>query len=86
MIGRPGSPLPRGHPLAGLSFQQYWEKKTFEAAGADYCAPAQRVVDYLKAATGSSAVGQSSIQSDVDSDVLPDHLFMGKLKLANLHR
>lgn len=35
------------HPLAGLEFQRYWEKKAYEAGGSDYSAPAQLVGDFL---------------------------------------
>jgi len=36
-----------GHPLAGVQFQRYWEERAFEAGGSNYCAPAQRVGDFL---------------------------------------
>lgn len=35
------------HPLSGLTFRRYWEKKAFVLAGKNYCAPAQRLVDFL---------------------------------------
>jgi hypothetical protein len=97
-----GSPsLPKGHPLAGLRFQEYWERKAFDAAGADYSAPAQRVVDYIassqhksrdrdtdiyKDRTYDSNCAGNSDSTDNGSKPLPDHIFMGKLKQANLHR
>lgn len=34
-------------PLAGVRFQQRWERAAFEAGGGDYRAPAQRVGDFL---------------------------------------
>ena len=34
-------------PLAGVRFQQKWERAAFEAGGGDYHAPAQRVGDFL---------------------------------------
>ncbi len=34
-------------PLAGMEFQRHWESRAFEAGGGDYCAPAQRVGDFL---------------------------------------
>ncbi len=34
-------------PLAGVRFQQKWERAAFEAGGGDYRAPAQRVGDFL---------------------------------------
>ena len=35
------------HPLSGLVFRRYWEEKAFVLAGKSYCAPAQRLVDFL---------------------------------------
>ena len=34
-------------PLAGVRFQQKWERAAFEAGGGDYRAPAQKVGDFL---------------------------------------
>lgn len=34
-------------PLAGMYFQRKWEEAAFAAGGGDYCAPAQRVGDFL---------------------------------------
>ena len=45
-----------GHPLAGIAFQRHWEKLAFEAGGSNYCAPAQRVDDFL-AGRPSAALG-----------------------------
>lgn len=36
------------HPLAGVEFQRFWEKKAYEAGGSDYSAPAQLVGDFLE--------------------------------------
>ena len=36
-----------GNPLAGIAFQRHWEKLAFEAGGSNYCAPAQRVGDFI---------------------------------------
>jgi uncharacterized protein len=38
-----------GGVLAGVEFQRRWERAAFEAGGADYRAPAQRVEDFLAA-------------------------------------
>lgn len=35
------------HPLAGMEFQQVWEKLAFSKAGSNYCAPAQTVGSFL---------------------------------------
>jgi uncharacterized FAD-dependent dehydrogenase len=45
-----------GHALAGIAFQRHWEERAFEAGGANYCAPAQRVGDFL-AGRPSTALG-----------------------------
>ncbi len=36
-----------GDSLAGIAFQRHWEKQAFEAGGSNYCAPAQRVGDFI---------------------------------------
>ena len=36
-----------GHALAGIDFQRRWEERAYEAGGSNYCAPAQRVGDFL---------------------------------------
>ena len=45
-----------GHPLAGIAFQRHWETLAFKAGGGNYCAPAQRVGDFL-AGRPSAALG-----------------------------
>jgi len=45
-----------GHPLAGIAFQRHWEERAYEAGGSNYCAPAQRVGDFL-AKRPSTALG-----------------------------
>ncbi len=45
-----------GGPLAGIEYQRRWEAAAFSAGGGDYCAPAQRVVDFL-ADRASTALG-----------------------------
>jgi uncharacterized FAD-dependent dehydrogenase len=37
-----------GSPLAGIDFQEHWEKKAFVAGGGTYKAPAQLVGDFLQ--------------------------------------
>ncbi len=66
-----------GGPLAGIAFQRHWEEQAFIAGGGDYCAPAQRVGDFLagRASTTSGSV-QPSYQPGVRmgdlSQCLPD--------------
>ena len=45
----PVSPADFGsdHPLAGIEFQRFWEKRAFQAGGGNYSAPAQLVGDFL---------------------------------------
>src|SRR4029077_16160352 len=45
-----------GHPLAGIAFQRHWEERAYTAGGRNYCAPVQRVGDFL-AQRPSSALG-----------------------------
>ncbi|MCS5692691.1 FAD-dependent oxidoreductase [Cyanobium sp. FGCU-6] len=37
-----------GDPLAGVAFQQHWERRAFLAGGGDYRAPAQWLEDFLQ--------------------------------------
>ncbi|MBE5808919.1 MAG: FAD-binding protein, partial [Clostridiales bacterium] len=48
-------------PLAGVRFQQEWERAAFRLGGGDYRAPAQRVGDFLarRASTGAGRVKPS---------------------------
>lgn len=41
--------FPDDNPLSGIDFQEKYEKMAFEAGGSAYCAPAQRVGDFLRA-------------------------------------
>jgi uncharacterized FAD-dependent dehydrogenase len=47
----------RHHPLAGVVLQRHLESRAFEAGGADYSAPAQRLGDFL-ASQPSSTLGE----------------------------
>jgi uncharacterized FAD-dependent dehydrogenase len=46
-------------PLAGLSFRRHWEERAFLAGGSDYCAPAERLTDFLSGKT-RSPIGKCS--------------------------
>ncbi|MDD5298175.1 MAG: NAD(P)/FAD-dependent oxidoreductase [Rhodocyclaceae bacterium] len=46
-----------GSPLAGIEFQRHWEGRAFQAGGASYAAPAQRVGDFLAGRSSTSAGG-----------------------------
>lgn len=45
------------HPLAGLFFQQEYEKKAFEIGGSDYTAPVQTVRDFVQRRPSDSIEG-----------------------------
>lgn len=42
------SDFPSDSPLAGIAFQQHWERLAFTAGGGNYRAPVQRVGDFLQ--------------------------------------
>ncbi len=46
-----------GDVLAGIAFQRQWESRAFELGGGNYCAPAQRVGDFLTR-RASKALGE----------------------------
>jgi hypothetical protein len=53
----PDAPDDPTNALAGIAFQQQWERRAFHAGGGTYAAPAQRVGDLL-AGRASTTVGQ----------------------------
>lgn len=69
----------RKNPLAGIDFQRHWESQAFVAGGSDYCAPAQKVGDFI-AGRPSTALGsvQPSYQPGVRmtdlSSCAPDYV------------
>ena len=52
----PGKDYP-DDPLAGMAFQRHWESLAFTAGGGDYCAPGQKVGDFLKRQASSGDFG-----------------------------
>ncbi len=48
LVGVGPEDFPSDHPLAGVEFQRQWEQEAFRRGGSDYCAPVQRVQDFLK--------------------------------------
>jgi len=40
------------YPLSGLVFRKHWEKRAFVLGGENYCAPAQRLIDFLQDKVG----------------------------------
>ena len=67
-------------PLAGLAFRRHWEERAFLAGGSDYCAPAQRLTDFLSGKT-HSPIGRCSFLPGVRGadlrDVLPPFVVEG---------
>jgi uncharacterized protein len=59
--------------LAGLVFRRHWEERAFVAGGGDYCAPAQRLTDFLHGG-GSRTIGGCSFRPGVRSADLRDLL------------
>ena len=67
------------HPLAGIEFQRFWEKKAFLLGGSNYQAPAQLVGDFLnnRASTRLGEVIPSylpGIKLGNINDCLPDYV------------
>lgn len=65
----------RNNPLSGLEFRSIWEKKAFTAGGADYCAPAQKMTDFLakkKQGVPSPTSFRPGTKYCLLDDVLPD--------------
>lgn len=52
----PGKDYP-ADPLAGIEFQRKWESLAFAAGGSDYCAPGQKVGDFLAGRASSGEFG-----------------------------
>jgi uncharacterized FAD-dependent dehydrogenase len=55
VVGISPADYPDG-PLAGIAFQRKWETRAFELGGSNYCAPGQRVADFV-ARRPSTALG-----------------------------
>ncbi len=64
-----------GEPLSGLAFRSHWERKAFEAGGGNYCAPAQKLSEFVEQKS-SGAVGRTSFLPGVKAarldEILPD--------------
>ncbi|MBT3817498.1 MAG: hypothetical protein HOE80_03565 [Candidatus Magasanikbacteria bacterium] len=59
------------HPLAGMQFQEKWEKKAFELGGSNYHAPVQLVGDFLE---NKKTVKMKSITPTYKPGVTPTSL------------
>ena len=60
-----------GDPLAGVAFQRHWEEAAFAAAGQSYCAPAQRVGDFLAHRSSEGPIESHLGHGDVRASYLP---------------
>lgn len=59
--------------LSGLAFRQIWEKKAFLSGGSNYCAPAQKITDFLQGKP-EGIVGRTSFLPGVKPSALEDIL------------
>ncbi|PKN68739.1 MAG: hypothetical protein CVU52_09885 [Deltaproteobacteria bacterium HGW-Deltaproteobacteria-10] len=64
---------PQEEPLAGLEFRARWEKKAFEKGGSNYCAPVQRLTNFLEKKAADHNV-QTSFRPGTKPAVLDDVL------------
>ncbi|MBM4163529.1 MAG: FAD-binding protein [Lentisphaerae bacterium] len=53
LVGVTPADFPGDSPLSGFDFQRQWESLAFALGGANYCAPAQRVGDFLRGVPGT---------------------------------
>lgn len=62
-------------PLAGVRFQQHWERKAFEAGGKGYLAPARNMLAFLKKGNGNfaSSYRPGTVEAELES-ILPDYV------------
>ena len=63
-------------PLAGVRFQQQWERKAFAAGGGSYHAPAQNLLAFIGQATGGGCVSSyrpGVVEADL-ATVLPGYV------------
>jgi uncharacterized FAD-dependent dehydrogenase len=66
----PETDYPDG-PLAGIAFQQVWERLAFQAGGGSYAAPGQMVGDFL---AGRASVGLGDVVPSYKPGVVPTDL------------
>ncbi|MCG6533925.1 MAG: FAD-dependent oxidoreductase, partial [Syntrophales bacterium LBB04] len=61
-------------PLQGLAFRRHWEERAFVLGGGNYCAPAQRLTDFLQGRESATLVPASfrpGVKAALLSEVLP---------------
>ncbi len=59
------------HPLAGIEFQRFWERRAFELGGGGYIAPVQLAGDFLK---GKKSEQVKSVRPTYRPGVIPSDL------------
>jgi uncharacterized FAD-dependent dehydrogenase len=62
---------PTSDPLAGIAFQQHWERAAYLAGGSSYAAPAQRVADLL---TNRASITPGEVEPSYKPGVHPADL------------
>jgi len=66
---------PQGEPVSGLTFRSHWERKAFIAGGGNYCAPAQRLSEFVENKS-AGIIGRTSFLPGVKAarlaEVLPN--------------
>lgn len=64
-----------GNPLGGLVFRRQWERRAFEEGGSNYCAPAQKLTEFIERKS-TGVVGRTSflpgVKASMLCEVLPD--------------
>ncbi len=72
---RPEDFVMEKNPLSGLEFRKKWEKMAFELGGGNYCAPAQKLTEFV-GRKYSGSIGRTSFLPGVRAvpleDVLPE--------------
>lgn len=73
VVGIRAEDMENNDPLSGLAFRRTWEAKAFLLGGGNYCAPAQRLLDFL-ADRESVAIAGTSFHPGVRAAPLRDAL------------
>ncbi|HML37096.1 MAG TPA: hypothetical protein PKA19_06725 [Bacillota bacterium] len=64
--------FPNKAPLAGIEFQEKYEKLAFEAGGGGYLAPAQKLKDFMRDGQSRESADGSAINSDDRTALEPE--------------
>lgn len=74
LVGVTPEDYPGDSPLSGIFYQMHWEKAAFNLGGRNYCAPAQRVGDFLRGEKGQAFTGVGAVQPTYPRGVVPADL------------